>query len=192
MTLTLQFEGSDPEALKAIATKSDRPRRIQRASKQDQAYKGMTEEEMETEARKQSPNWRDAPVRDEAPAAGKNADTKKPSANDDEIVLKPQPAADPAAPSTTAPPEPLYMRSVTLGLKGRSAPDIWKWFQYRTKCEELPTSSEDEATQVNLAEFNVQAEQDRQRVKAGVDAMRREKEDLRRAREAADRLTAES
>lgn len=69
---------------------------------------------------------------------------------------------------------------------------IWHWFKKTTKCEDIPISQEDMELMRRLNAFFQKAEIDRQRVKAGIDEMRKQKEDLRKAREAAERLTSES
>jgi Mitochondrial ribosomal protein L51 / S25 / CI-B8 domain len=118
-------------------------------------------------------------------------DADRPSPTIDEPVLKPQPPADPSSPSSTEPPKTIYMRTVTIGLRGHSPDAIWEWFQQRTGCRKVPESQEDIEARKRLDEFFAKAELDRQRVKAGVDAMRKEKEDLKRARGEAEKLQAE-
>lgn len=196
MTLTLTFESTDPDALKAIAQKSQRPPRPQSQATESRSEPG-SREEMERQARKQSPNWRTPPSREEPSPQDEEAspepqNIQRPSADDDEVVLKPQPPANPSSPSTTSPPQPVYIRSVTLGLGRRPGWEIWSWFKLRTKCQPVRTSTEDVQMKQELEQFARRAEHDRRRVKAGMDAMKREKEDLKRAREAADRLATEA
>ena len=84
------------------------------------------------------------------------------------------------------------MRTVTMGLRGHGPDTIWEWFKQRTGCQKVPESQEDIQARKRLDEFFAKAELDRQRVKAGVDAMRKEKEDLKRARGEAEKLQAEA
>ncbi|RMZ79931.1 hypothetical protein DV738_g3029, partial [Chaetothyriales sp. CBS 135597] len=86
MKLMLQFEGTDPDALRAIAKKQ------------------------------QSPNWRDAPAPKEAPAQGSKGKSKKPTADDDEVVIKEKPESELGLQSNT----PVYSRSVTLSINSKS------------------------------------------------------------------------
>jgi hypothetical protein len=109
-----------------------------------------------------------------------------------EIESKPQPAADPKAPSTTSPPSPAFTRNARLNLGKEGAPEIWKWFKKTTSCQEVTMSAQDEELRRELQSFFQKAEKDRQLVKAGIEAMRKEKQELKRAREAAERLTSES
>lgn len=103
------------------------------------------------------------------------------------ITTKAQPAADPSAPSTTSPPVTMFQRSVTLGLRGRNAWDIWSWFQGVTKARPYKLNREERSGLRGERSFQEKASKDRERVKIGVDAMKREKEELRRAKEAAER-----
>lgn len=109
-----------------------------------------------------------------------------------EVKTKPQPAADPSAPSSTTPPSTVYTREITLGLRGRSAGQIFSYFKHITKARQYYRSVPDRHAKGRMDRFFDRAEEDRQRVKAGIDAMKREKEDLKRAREAADRLASEA
>ena len=138
--LTLHFESTDREALQAIASASEHPRdhlpkQIRITAQDDPAAR--------------SGNWRDAPARpgteiktEEAPR-DTSSDKKRPTAADDEIRLKSQPAADPATPSSVSAPEAVYERSVTLSVHNRPFWDIWSWFKKRTGGHGVQHSPED-------------------------------------------------
>ncbi|KIW24976.1 uncharacterized protein PV07_10652 [Cladophialophora immunda] len=94
--------------------------------------------------------------------------------------------------SSTSPATSIFSRSVELRLGPHQPGSIWKWFQNTTKCEDFPEDPEENEQMERLKEFFAKAEEDRQRVKAGMDAIRKQKEDLKRAREAAERMANEA
>ena len=99
----------------------------------------------------------------------------------------------PSTSSTTAKGAPtLYTRAVTLGLSHRSADEIWNWFSQRTRCTDVEKSEADLQEEAELEKFFAQSAIDRQRVKEGREAVRKEKADLQRARGEADRLKQEA
>ncbi|OAP57959.1 hypothetical protein AYL99_07049 [Fonsecaea erecta] len=114
-----------------------------------------------------------------------------------EIEAKSQSSNDtPAAASLSSSPTTdatsIFTRSVELRLGPHQPGNIWKWFQNTTKCEDFPENPEENEQMERLKEFFAKAEEDRQRVKAGMDAIRKQKEDLKRAREAAERMANEA
>ncbi|EXJ95016.1 hypothetical protein A1O1_00134 [Capronia coronata CBS 617.96] len=108
------------------------------------------------------------------------------------IESKPQPAADPSTPSSTSPPSEIFVRRATVDIAGKRPRQIWHWLKSAAKCEDIAQSPEDVELMRRLNAFFQKADIDRKRVKAGIDEMRKQKEDLRKAREAAERLTSES
>ena len=202
MLLRLDFEGTDPEALRRVAEKSGKVKfpfrrkgddRVGRVKKDTSE---MLEAEREAEARLQSPNWRDAPARNEPVKAEDEAlneidaqtetETSIPTADDDEVVLKePQPSGAPEQ-------LPIYTRSCTLGIKDRTAGQIWNWFRQRTRCVELERSEEDRKEYDQLSEVFKQSEEDRLRVKKGIEEMRASKQMLARAKGEVEKLKAEA
>lgn len=109
-----------------------------------------------------------------------------------DIESKPQDAASANAPSSTSPPTSIFTRNAKLSLDRIHAREIWRWFQRTTNCEDVPIAPQDEELRRKLDAFFQQAEKDRKLVKIGVDAVKKQQADLKRAREAAERLTAES
>ncbi|KAI1623473.1 hypothetical protein EDD37DRAFT_425165 [Exophiala viscosa] len=109
-----------------------------------------------------------------------------------EIESKPQPAASESDPSSTSPPSPIFSRNAKLSLDRTHAREIWRWFQRTTNAQNVPVAPQDEELRQKLATFFQQSEEDRKLVKIGVDAVKKQQADLKRAREAAERLTAES
>lgn len=209
MFLRLVFEGTDKEALQGLAKASERPRKRTIPAKAKEA--GLTEEEKEELARKQSPNWRDAPGREgigkvkeeqeqeeeverdvEAEKTEPLGDRERPrTADDDEVVLKaPQPEA--STNPGEAPPAPVYTRSVTLGIKDRTASQIWNWFKMRTNCTDVPRPAEDQKDYDRLSWVLRRSAWDRERVKKGVDERKANDEMLRRARGEVEKLKAEA
>ena len=99
----------------------------------------------------------------------------------------------PSTSSTTAKgASTLYTRAITLGLSHRSADEIWNWFSQRTRCTDVEKSESDVKEQAELEKFFAQSAIDRQRVKEGREAVKKEKADLQRARGEADRLKQEA
>jgi hypothetical protein len=173
----------------------------------------MTEDEKEALARQQSPNFREAPVDWKKPDDPSETDAQE-AAEQAAIEAEATPAAPATPEATERPPsavdlstlpsdavEPsphakagstLFTRSVTLGLRDRSAGNIWAWFSDRTCCTPVPRSAEDIDELRKLGEFFKQSAIDRQRVKEGRDAVKKEKEDLARARGEANKLKEEA
>lgn len=209
MFLRLVFEGTDREVLKGLAKASGRPRkRMVLAGAKEAA---LTEEGKEELARKQSPNWRDAPGRegigkveeeqgegDELERNVEAEDTeslgdreRSRTADDDEVALKePQPAT--SINPGEAPSALVYTRSVTLGIKDRTASQIWNWFKMRTNCTDVPRSQEDQNGYDQMSWVLRQSAWDRERVKKGVDERKANDEMLRRARGEVEKLKAEA
>lgn len=89
-------------------------------------------------------------------------------------------------------PTPSFTRHVKVDLSEKGAASIWEYIKSTTKCEEAPEPTEEEKTMMaQWRDFQSQAGEDRKLVKAGIDQVRKEKEELRKAREAAERLTSE-
>jgi hypothetical protein len=212
MFLRLVFEGTDREALKGLAQASARPRTRTVLAKVNEAGVAEGEQEEEQRVRMQSPNWRDAPGRDgigtvederkeeehdvERDGEAEDAESRggrerRRTADDDEVVLKePQPKT-PGSPGE-APSTPLYTRSVTLGIKDRTASQIWNWFKMRTNCTDVPRSHQDQNDYDKLSWVLRRSAWDRERVKKGVDERKANDEMLRRARGEAEKLQGQS
>jgi Mitochondrial ribosomal protein L51 / S25 / CI-B8 domain len=212
MTLSLTFEGADVDALKAIPKDieisgklSEEERR--REQLRDLAKEGwLTEKEKEELARKQSPNWRDAPregmtAEEEREAEAADLETladlsKGSTTGNDEVVLKePQPEVSVNANANAGeqpPRPPIYTRSVTVGVKDRTASQIWNWFKMQTNCTDVPRSAEDDNEYRQLARVFSQSAMDRRRVKKGVDERKANDEMLKRARGEVEKLRAEA
>lgn len=108
------------------------------------------------------------------------------------VQSKPVPDVNAGSPSSASPAQPTFTRQVTLELGQQHSEQIWRWFQSTTNCEDFPEDPIDSARMEELRIFFEKAEEDRQRVKAGMDAMRKQKADLKKAREAAERLANEA
>jgi hypothetical protein len=105
------------------------------------------------------------------------------------VESKPQPPQDSSSPT---PSEPIFTRHVKVDLSEKGATSIWEYIKSTTKCEEAPEPTEEEKTMMaQWRDFKSQAGEDRKLVKAGIDQINKEKEELRKAREAAERLTSE-
>lgn len=109
-----------------------------------------------------------------------------------EIKAIPLPAADASSPSSTSPRSPVFTRNARLDINGQRSKEIWRWFQKTTSCSDVPVAPEDADLRNRLQAFFQKAEIDRRLVKAGVDEMNKQKEELKKAREAAERLTSDS
>lgn len=90
-------------------------------------------------------------------------------------------------------PQTLYTRTVTLPLAGLRHIEIWNWIRQHTKLSDHRVVPGEEIKDYRgVSQFRKQAALDRKRVKAGIDAMKREKLELKKAREAAERMAADS
>lgn len=70
--------------------------------------------------------------------------------------------------------------------------EIWEYVEFITQCEEAPEATEQERTMMKEWKDTLSfGGADRVRVKAGMDEIKREKEELKQAREAAERLTTD-
>jgi hypothetical protein len=106
-----------------------------------------------------------------------------------EIESKPQAVEGPSSAQSAA--DSTFTRSVELRLGPHQHSSLWKWFQATTRSEPVPDDPEENAKMDELNEFFAKAEIDRQRVKAGMDDIRKQREDLKKAREAAARMANE-
>lgn len=208
ITLSLTFEHKDPEVLAKIGGNVAGLARAQaRKSAQRMLMDGMTEDEKEAIARQQSPNFREAPrdwKKPEAPSKVDAQEAVEQAAIEAEATPKvteelPSDIDPSTLPSDAVVPSPastagttLYTRSVTLGLRDRTAANIWNWFFDRTRCTDVPRSAEDSTEMAALNEFFKKSAIDRERVKEGRDAVAKEKADLARARGEANQLKEEA
>ena len=191
MKLVLQFESTDPAALRAIAQKSTKPKQQRRRPQAPiEQQPEQTQAELEAEAAEQSPNWRDAPSRPEAaePTASKQPPPqKKHSADDDEVILKAQPGT--AIDSSSA--APVYTRSVTLPINRRPHWEIWQWFKKRTGAEAVPMLDADRKMRHRINEEAQQREKDKELGLIIGARVKQEREALAKAKKAADAATAQ-
>lgn len=98
-----------------------------------------------------------------------------------------------SAKKATPPAQTLYTRTVTIPLAGLRHIEIWNWIRQHTKLpDHRPVPSEEGKAYQQVARFRKEAEKDRKRVKAGIGAMKREQQELKKAREAAERMAAEN
>lgn len=112
----------------------------------------------------------------------------------DEIHTKTQLNPDSSSSSTNPPqPQTIYTRTVTLPAFRSSPQSIWRWIMKGTGCEtyQRQMSTEEQKERGELQSFFRKADIDRKRVKEGLDKVKREKQELKLAREAADRLASE-
>lgn len=87
----------------------------------------------------------------------------------------------------------VYRRTFLADISGHEVSKIWTLIAGVTGAKDAPPPTAEEAEQMRkLNEFFEQSEIDRRLVKAGRDAVKKEKEELRKAREAAERLSAEA
>lgn len=100
-------------------------------------------------------------------------------------TIQPPPDAPPP------PPRLISTRTVSLPVLNRPANTLWFWFQQRTQCIDVPETQSDKELAAELAEFNAQAEEDRQRVKKSRDAIKAKEEMLKLARREVDRMKEE-
>lgn len=111
----------------------------------------------------------------------------------DEITVKAQPAADASTPQTTSPPETTYSRTLTLPLAGLRHHEIWNWIRQHTGLGDHRRIPEAEGSAYQaLCGHKRRAAKDRHLVRTGVEAMKREEQELKKAREAAERMAAEA
>ncbi|KAF7507727.1 hypothetical protein GJ744_010156 [Endocarpon pusillum] len=117
--------------------------------------------------------------------------------------LPPPPSS--SSPDQNPPPSPLpsvstsenarpliSTRTISLPTLNRPAGALWFWFQQRTKCVDVPESDADKRLARELAKHAVKAEEDRKRVKKGIDAMKRQELMLKMARGEVERMRADT
>lgn len=111
----------------------------------------------------------------------------------DEIKQVNVPDSTPSPQQAGNPPKPLYTRTVTLPLVGLRHIEIWNWIRQHTKLSDHRTVPAEEIKEYReVSQHRRQAAQDRKRVRTGIDAMKREKLELKKAREAAERMAADN
>lgn len=213
--LVLTFESEDENALKTIppstitpAWQQKRPGQLSQTERAD-TFDNLSKQQVEEELRQQSPHWTGAPGK--SPKKQKSESSAQLDQRTrgawssldeghrlelldrfDRVTIKSQPAADPADPSSTRPPKTTYQRKVVLALTGQHHLAIWDWFRKRAGTVTVRRSLEDYEAFGRMREFAKQSEIDRRRVKEGVDAMKREQADLKRARQEAEKLSTEA
>lgn len=97
------------------------------------------------------------------------------------------------SPPSAGPPQTLYTRTVTLPLAGLRHIEIWNWVRQHTKlADHRVVPAEDMKEYREVSRFRKQAALDRKRVKTGIDAMKKEKLELKKAREAAEAMAADA
>ncbi|KAK6382888.1 hypothetical protein LTS17_003558 [Exophiala oligosperma] len=106
-----------------------------------------------------------------------------------EIQTKPQEPADQASTSTSV---PIFTRNGILGLKGKHSREIWRWLEHKTACKDVSITPQDDILRRKLQGIARKSAADRMLVKAGMDALRKQQAELKKAREAAERLTSEA
>lgn len=106
-----------------------------------------------------------------------------------EIQTMPQAPPDQSSTST---PATIFTRNGILGLKGKHSREIWSWFRHKTACKDVSISPQDENLRRKLQGTACKSGADRILVKAGMDALRKQQAELKKAREAAERLTSEA
>lgn len=90
-------------------------------------------------------------------------------------------------------PATLYSRTVTIPLAGLRHTEIWNWIRQHTRLpNQRPVPSDEGKAYQIVAHFKKQAARDRERVRTAIDAMKREQQELKKARAAADALAAEA
>lgn len=105
------------------------------------------------------------------------------------VEPKPQSAQADTSPN---PSEQSYTRQVQADVSDQPHHAIWEYVKFVTKCEPAPEATPEEQTMMKEWKDTLSfGGQDRKRVKAGMDEIRREKEELQKAREAAERMTTE-
>lgn len=116
---------------------------------------------------------------------GETIDVNASSLFNDEIVLS-------ATSTNVKGATTLYTRSVTLDIRNRPPQEIWKWFSQNACCTKVEMSEADRKEWGELDSFSAKSAIDRQKVKEGREAVKKEKADLLRARGEADRLKQEA
>jgi signal recognition particle subunit SEC65 len=251
--VTLEFESTDPEALKAIAHKSRRlkekdkngrrftikkskktlarrrdaeARKAARASPAEESTEelettGAARESLAKEA-SEEPETPKAAQESRAEQASGESDTAgalptsedaavhEPSetkkdfapkrktmfpigkyANDDQVVLKTRPPANPNAPSTVSPPTPVYIRRVKLATNNRPSWEIWKWLQYRIRGGDIPKmTAEEKAWRLEYRRKEKEAEKTREMTKEVTAKIKEEQASLVKAQRAAEAAAA--
>ncbi|RVX76040.1 hypothetical protein B0A52_00397 [Exophiala mesophila] len=119
----------------------------------------------------------------------KSSDPAQVQARWSDIETSDSPAAETSTPKSS---QSSYQRVLSANLSGHQVETIWDFVQGVTGAKEAPAPTTEELEQMQrLNEFFEQSEKDRQLVKAGRDAIAKEKAELRKAKEAAERMSAE-
>lgn len=163
--ITLQFEGTDPQALRALAQKSRKtPSTMKIGGSKDP----------------------------ETGAEGYASTAPRPSADADEVVLKAQPAANPSSPSSVNPPAAIYTRSVTFAAANKPHWEVWRWFRKRTGGTGIIPAKDDLKLREDISKHKKQAEVDRGRVKLVTAQMKEEQAALQKAQKAVEQAETEA
>ena len=156
--LFLDFEGEE-NALRELATEPKNPH-----------FKEAMEEELRPRPRN--------------PA---EQDSKSQSSQTASSAPSPDQQQQTSTQTTPATPQ-ISTRTVSLPVLNRGAGALWFWFQQRTKCIDVPQSEADKQLAAELAEHDVKAEEDRQRVKKGLDKIKTQQLMLKMAKGEMERM----
>lgn len=169
--LRLQFEGTDPDALRGIAHKSSRTKEEIRGPRR------LLENPPE-------------PASADGPNSRYTFTQHRPSADDDEVVVKAQPIANPSSPSTVSPPTPIYTRTVTLATNYRPHWEIWKWMRRRTGGMTVRTTEADQKLSKEIREHEKASAETREQMKELTAKIKDEQAALAKAKKAAEAVAA--
>lgn len=113
----------------------------------------------------------------------------KDAAPKDEIVVKSQPLSSSSQPQSVSSPTMLYSRTLTLPLAAIRHTEIWNWLRQHTDLPykgSSPEQKEAEKEHQEMLKFLAKADKDRQLVRAGFMAKKKEENDLKAARAAVE------
>lgn len=181
----MDFEGEE-KALRELATEP-----------KNEHFKEVMEEELIPRPRGTLEKKEEEVVEDNT-TQSKPKPRPKPQRKDSITTPPPTPPSsspdqNPPPLSTSENPPPLIStRTISLPTLNRPAGALWFWFQQRTKCVDVPESNADKRLARELAEHAVKAEEDRKRVKKGIDAMKRQELMLKMARGEVERMRADT
>ena len=170
--LTLQFESTDPEALRAIG-KESKP-----AATKKSGRKALTA----------SPPG----LLSENQAEEVSTDSQHSPSTDNDVILKPQPAANPNSPSTVAPPTPTYMRTLQKRVDKVHNLEIWRWMLLSTSGKNMKAEPGDQALQKSIDHREELLAEKREQSRSIAQKVKNEKSALTAARKAADDAALES
>ena len=174
--LRLQFESTEPFPL--------------RATKKERSAEERKRDELRKRGFIRPSEISPEPASPEDTTSNDTITQREPLVNDDEVVLKSLPAANPSSPSTVSPPNPIYTRTATFASDYRKPHQIRAWMRKKTHGEQVPVTQADQQLSRDIKKHEEQSAETRERMKEVSAKIKDEQAALAKAQKSAEAAAA--